>query len=291
MKRRSSQISSCFLAAMFGLCALLSIAIASQDTASDIHRVDFRNFRYYPTLLNEGMPSKVSVKVVNGSYSRKDADGEVTVKVTDIAYGDLTGDKMDEAVVLTECNTGGSIWSDDGFLYTMRNGKPVLLSRIEGGDRANGSIRAVRIEDGLLKVERHEPDRFGRPLGVESIETTTYRLSRNRLLRVGRPVHRSFRGESRAKRIQFERGKTSAVVTGATSGADFYVLRALENQTLTVRISSTLDNARFELIVDDFTMAYRKTEWSGKLESQGDYHIVVVSNRGSCDYKLEIDVR
>jgi hypothetical protein len=81
------------------------------------------------------------------------------------------------------------------------------------------------------------------------------------------------------------------VVSGTTSSADFYVLRALENQTLTVRISSTLDNARFEIIVDDYTMAYRKTEWTGKLESRGDYHIVVVPSKGICDYKLEIDVR
>jgi hypothetical protein len=198
---------------------------------------------------------------------------------------------MDEAIVLTVCNTGGTLWADEGLLYTMRNGKPVMLSRIEGGDRANGSIRAVRIEDGLLKVERHEPDFLGRPIGVESIETTTYRLSGSRLLRVGRPVHRSFRGEKSAKRIQFERGATSTVVSGTTSSADFYVLRALENQTLTVRISSTLDNARFEIIVDDYTMAYRKTEWTGKLESRGDYHIVVVPSKGICDYKLEIDVR
>jgi hypothetical protein len=100
---------------------------------------------------------------------------------------------------------------------------------------------------------------------------------------------RSFRGESRAKRIQFERGGSSAVLTGTTSGADFYVLSGRENQTMTVRITSTLNNALLELIVDDYTMAYR--EWSGKLLSRGNCYIVVVSDKGSSDYKLEITVR
>ena len=197
---------------------------------------------------------------------------------------------MDEAVVLTDCNTGGSGWFDEGFIYAMRNGKPVILSYIQGGDRANGGIRAARIETGLLKIERLG-SLSGRPIGAEFIDTTTHRLSGSKLLRVGRPERRSLRGEGRAKRIQFERGESSAVLTGTTSGADFFALSARENQTLTVRISPILNNARLELIVDDFTMAYRVTEWSGKLEARTDYHIVVVSNKGSSDYKLEVTVR
>jgi hypothetical protein len=257
----------------------------------DIHGIDFRNFRYYPSGLNEEGARKRAVKVVNGSYTKNDADGEVTFKVNDVFYGDLNGDGKDEAVVLTVCNTGGSLWADDGFLYTMRNGKPALLTNIQGGDRANGGIRGVRIEDGMLKVEQLGSSLSGRAIGADFIDTTTYRLSGSRLLRVGRPVRRSFRGENRAKRIQFERGASSATLAGTASGADFYVLGARENQTLTVRISSPQNNARFELITDDFTMAYRVTEWSGKLEYRGDYHLVVVSNNGSADYKLEVSVR
>src|SRR5262249_33136953 len=142
-----------------------------------------------------------------------------------------------------------------------------------------------------LKVERLGSMPSGRAVGADFIDTTAYRLSGSKLLRVGRPVRRSLRGENRAKRIQFERGESSATLTGTTSGADFYVLGARENQTLTVRVSSPQNNARFELIVDDSTMAYRVTEWSGKLESRGNYHIVVVSNAGGSDYKLEVTVR
>ena len=292
MERMFSWIRRGFFAGAAGLCVMCSITGWSQSAEpGDIHGVDFRNYRYYPTCLNWEEPAKVAVKAINSSYTKSGPDGEVTFKVTDVVYGDLNGDGMDEAVVLTDCNTGGSGRFDDGFLYTIRNGKPVMLSQIEGGDRANGGIRGVRIENGLLKVERLGSMPSGRAVGADFIDTTTYRLSGSKLLRVGRPVRRSLRGENRAKRIQFERGESSATLTGTTSGADFYVLGARENQTLTVRVSSPQNNARFELIVDDFTMAYRVTEWSGKLESRGNYHIVVVSNAGGSDYKLEVTVR
>jgi len=90
-----------------------------------------------------------------------------------------------------------------------------MLSRIDAGNRADGGIRAIRIEDGLLKVEQHEPEISGTAVGVASIKTTTCRLRGSKLLPVGRPVSRSFRGESRAKRIQFERGRRVIGTTAA----------------------------------------------------------------------------
>lgn len=292
MRKRSSRFILCSFAAALAMCVVGSgSGLAQSAAARDIHGVDFRNFGYSPSCMNLVGSTKVAVKTVNGSYTKKDPADEVTFRVNDVVYGDLNGDGMDEAVVLTVCNTGGSGWFDDGFLYAMRNEKPVLLSQIQGGDRAYGGIRGVRIESGLLKVERLQPEIAGGAVGVGFIETTTYRLSGSKLLRVGRTVRRSFRGGSRAKRIQFERGSSSAVLTGTTSGADFYVLSARQNQTLTVRITSTLNNAHFEISVDDFTAAYRATEWSGKLDLGGDYTIVVVSEKGSCDYTLEVAVR
>ena len=292
MKKQSSRINLCSFAAALAIGLLLSVSVLAQSTAaSDIHRVDFRNFTYHPTCWNwEDSDYRAAVKVTNGSFKKKNSDGDVvTLEVTDVVYGDLDGDGMDEAVAVTDCNTGGTSWFFDGFVYAMRNGKPVLLSRIQGGDRANGGIRAVRIEGGLLLVERLGST-LGQAIGAEFIDTTSYRLKGKKLLQVGRPVRRTLRGERKARRIQFGKGETSAVLTGATRTADFYVLRALEHQTLTVRITSKLNNARFELIVGDATFAYRATDWSGKLDSRGDYYIVVVSSKGVADYSLEVGV-
>lgn len=293
MKTSFSQICVRPAAVAFVVCALCSISGSSQVTAAgNIHRVDFRNFTYAPTCLNlDGSEKPETVKAVNGSFKKEDSDGyEVNFRVTSVVYGDLTGDGMDEAVVQTTCKAGSFGWFDDGFIYTMRNGKPFLISPIQGGDRANGGIRAVRIEGGRLLVERLG-NRMGSAIGAEFINTTCYRLSGRKLSQVGHSVRRSLRGEQKAKRIQFERGHTSAVLTGRTSAADFYVIQVLENQTMTVRISSKMGNARFEVVDDDYTMTYRATRWSGKLSHPGDYYIIVVPTRGAADYSLEVGLR
>ena len=277
------------LGAAVGLCVLYSGSGSAQvPAAGDIHRVDFRNFSYRP--LGFSINAIETIKTINGSYSKKDTYGEFNFHVTDVAYGDLNADGMDEAVVMTDCDVGHAAQYSEAFLYAMRRGKPVMLSRIDGGNRADGGIRTIWIENGLLKVERCQPKIIGMAVGVGFIETTSYRLRGSGLLQVGR-VRRSFRGESRAKRIQFERGSSSTVLTGTTSGADFYVLRGRIDQTLTVRLSSETNNARFEVIVDDYTAAYRVTEWSDKLISNADYTIVVLSQNGRSDYKLEVAVR
>lgn len=292
MRKPHSHISLWSFAVALGLCGLYSIAGSAQGTAGGIHRIDFRNFLYYPECLNWETPGKVSVKTINGSYSKKESGDtdEMSFEVRDVVYGDLNGDGMDEAIVLTDCNTGGPFWVNDGLVFGMQKGRPTIISHIEGGNRANGGVRAARVDGGLLKVERLGSYSSSRAIGADFTETTTYRLRGTRLLQVGRPSRRPLRGENRAKRIQFERGKSSMVLTGTTSGADFYVLRARDDQTLTVRITSPLNNARFEIITGDFTMAYRKTEWSGKLGFR-DCHIVVVSDKGSAEYRLEVTVR
>jgi hypothetical protein len=135
------------------------------------------------------------IRVKNGTYESKGNDFTATFLVTDVVYGDLNGDGMDEAVVLTTCNAVGHMWWDEGFIYTMRNGKPVMLLRIEGdGDRANSGMRDARISDGLLLVERLG-NRMGQAVGAEYFDTTSYRLAVKKLVRVGRP----FAGASAAR--------------------------------------------------------------------------------------------
>jgi len=279
-----------YFAAALTICVMYPLSGSAQSSsANDIHRVDFRNFSYRPVCLN-WQEAHETVRVKDGSFSRKNPDDPVTFEVTDVVYGDLTGDGIDEAVVLATCNTGGSGWFDEAFIYAMKSSKPVMLLRVPGGDRAAGGIRAVRIESRLLLVERLGSIQES-AVGAEFIDTTSYRLNGSKLRQVGRSVRRTLRGERKAKRIEFGRGETSAVLTGNTSSADFYVLRAVGNHTMTVGITSKQRNARFELVVDDFTMAYRKTEWSGKIEGRADYYIVVVSQGGSTDYTLEVTVR
>src|SRR5262249_38235235 len=111
--------------AMYALC--LALGLAQDKSANDIHRIDFRNFTYRPLCFGEDDSKPEALRVKNGSFNRKDKYGVVLrFDVTDVVYGDLNNDGMDEAVVLTNCNTGGTGQWDEGFIYTMQNGSPVM---------------------------------------------------------------------------------------------------------------------------------------------------------------------
>ena len=68
-------------------------------------------------------------------------------------YGDVTGDGVEEAIVVTMFSPSGMGYSDAAEVYAMRPGL-VLLGTIEGGDRGDGGIEDVTIEDGAIRLER-----------------------------------------------------------------------------------------------------------------------------------------
>ena len=114
------------------------------------------------------------------------------MSVKKVVYGDLTGDKVEEAVVVTVCSAGSSSANTEGAVYTMQGGgRTVVLTQLEAGDRAYGGIYGVRIVDGLLYVERFAP---GGPDGPSCcpkyVETTGYSLLGKRLQQTGKKLRR-----------------------------------------------------------------------------------------------------
>jgi hypothetical protein len=75
-------------------------------------------------------------------------------KVGDPVFGDVTGDGVEEAAILTTLNTGGSGNFTSVVVYGVRGGQAMQLGSIRGGDRGLGGIRAVTIEQGAIAVER-----------------------------------------------------------------------------------------------------------------------------------------
>jgi hypothetical protein len=272
--------------------ALAGFAPAAPQAVPDLHRTDFRNFTYQPSCADfEADEAKVPVRVEAGRfYGKEGTPTEGTFfEIREVLYGDLTGDGKDEAVVRTICNLGGTGQFDEGFVYGMRDGKPALLGRIPGGDRAAGGVRCVRFEDGALKVERLGND-TGAAAGVDWIETETWRLSNGGLAEAGKAVRRRLETREGARPIRFAKGKSSAVLKGKTSGADEYVFRAREGQTMTAKVSSPGGNAAFEIMIDDYTLACRSTAWTGEL-SEGEHRLRVLATRGTADYELELSIR
>ena len=143
------------------LLTLITVAAATVALSqSDVHSVDFKNFTYEPSCAGE-TPTKVRVK--NGEYSKETKQDGYTdrfdFQVLAIEYGDVTGDGKDEAVILSNCNTGGTGQFSEGFVYTIRAGKPSLLARVPGGDRADGGLRSITVDGGDLVVEFNDPEK------------------------------------------------------------------------------------------------------------------------------------
>lgn len=248
--------------------------------------VDFQSFTYHPSCADfESDEAKIPIQVTGGKFTGEEG---FYFEVQEILRGDLTGDGQDEAVVRTVCNTGGTGWFDEGFVYSIKDGRAVLLGRVPGGDRASGGVRCARFEDGTLKVERLGNE-SGAARGVDFVDTETWRVRNGRLEEAGKPVRRTLGGAARP--IRFAKGRSSGQVTGKTGGADVWALRAREGQTMSVRISSPEKNAAFEIMTDDYTVACRGTEWSGELPSSGEYRITVLASRGTAEYSLDVAIR
>jgi len=180
----------------------------------DIHKVDFLNFTYRPgCLANESDGKDGSVRVVNGEDITRGEQPRSAeyfyFKVFGPFYGDLNGDGSDEAVLFSVCNTGGTGYFTTGYVYTMRNGKPYLLTTIDGGDRADGGISGMKIENGILKI-----DVYGTYSGgaccPEYVETLSFKLVGKRLVRAGKSTRRKYNEKEDplyTHRVKFEPGK------------------------------------------------------------------------------------
>jgi hypothetical protein len=150
----------------------------------DIRRFDFRNFVY------DAGGDEVRIRGGRGKYrGRGEEVFAYSVERVSVTYGDLNGDGGDEAAVTIFYTGGGTGAFSTGFVFTLRRGRLSLLAPFEGGDRADGGIREVRIGNGLLRVQRNEPERMNNvPVGLCCplyMLTTTYRWDGERLLQVG----------------------------------------------------------------------------------------------------------
>lgn len=273
----------------------LSVLLPGAAFAAGEPQVDFRNFVYLPSCADfeSQEEATVPVRVADGLFEGKpgtDLEG-IYFEVGEILQGDLTGDGRAETVVRTLCSTGGTGRFDEGFVFGTREGKPVLLGRIPGGDRASGAVRCVRIEQGALKVERLGND-SGAARGIDFVDTETWKLQGGGLAEAGKAVRRRLGPVERAKPIRFARGTSSGTVKGTTKGAEDYVLQAREGQTMTVRLTSSPKGAAaFEIMIDDYTVACQGTEWTGELPGTGSYRITVLATGGSASYELNVGIR
>jgi hypothetical protein len=75
-------------------------------------------------------------------------------QVAPAEFGDLTGDGVDEALVLSALNTGGTGVFDGVDVYGMKGDQPVVIGHIPGGDRGDGGLAGALISGRDVLVER-----------------------------------------------------------------------------------------------------------------------------------------
>ena len=220
------------------LAVIISLAAITAFGQTEIRKVDFKNFTYAAMCAGEEA-EKITVKDGEFSKETKMADyvDHFFFKVFDVNYGDLNGDGRDEAVVLSVCNTGGTGNFTEGFVYAVKTGKPSLIARIPGGDRADGGLRKASVIDGQIVLDYNDPGENGGACCPQVIVTTHLKLTGNKLTTVGKDTKRPVFPE---QRIAFARGSSSSelkLTIPAFEGKNL-VMGARAGQTVTVTVSN-----------------------------------------------------
>lgn len=147
----------------------------NKTTTSPIGKFDFQNHSYQ---LPRGWenPDGSDSKLVNGrlapigvsvngkmSYAEK-ADPKsgrrIGLSYVSTKFLDVTGDGVDEALVVLKVETGGSAIPQIVYVFNWKDGKPDLIWIFRTGDRADGGLKDLRAEHGLFVVELYGQDRF-----------------------------------------------------------------------------------------------------------------------------------
>jgi len=131
----------------------MSVTSSSPNRDQLIRSIDFNQvaFPHYPEYT---MSAKryITLKAGDGGPSQ-------------LNYGDVTGDGVEEAMMMLGIESHGSAIPEIVYIFGVSKGKPTLLWSFETGDRADGGLRQVYADHGNLVVELFGKDRvIGRDL-------------------------------------------------------------------------------------------------------------------------------
>lgn len=265
-----------------------AIAAAAQ---ANVHSVDFKNFTYEPSCAGE-TPTKVRVK--NGEYSKETQQDGFTdhfyFNVLAVEYGDVTGDGKEEAVILSNCNTGGTGQFTEGLVYTIKASKPSLLARVPGGDRADGGLRSIKVDGGDLVVEFNDPDKAAGACCPEGIVIQKLHLgSGGKIVEVGAPIKRELYPTQRIAFAKGANGKTWTV-TIQPDDRKRYALGARAGQTMSISFTGGGDVDLRLLEEDNAEVTQASHKLDATLKKNGDY-TVELSNYSDKPVTVTVTIR
>ncbi len=166
-------------------------------SATRISEIDFRNFDYAWDAPKLGAPAawkwleekpKSSVHVVDGRHDFSESESPAGtyrggyLMIRSVTYGDLNGDGRDEAAVDLLFSTGGTLNWHYLYVFTLENGSPTLLGRLQSGSRADGGLANVAIAQGTLVLDFLDTTRRMGDCCSEGYVRVKYRLRTGRFI-------------------------------------------------------------------------------------------------------------
>lgn len=128
-----------------------------KSTHSPIGKFDFKNYTY-PLPRGWQDPDGDEAQLENGA--RKMTEDKIGLSYVTTEFFDVTGDGQDEALVILKIVTAGSAIPQLVYIFTWKDNQPELIWYFRTGDRADGGLKDLRPEDGMLTVELYGQDRF-----------------------------------------------------------------------------------------------------------------------------------
>jgi hypothetical protein len=111
------------------------------------------------------------------------------LSVDHVTFGDLLGDRGEEALVSLNYGTGGTANWDYLYVYQLRNDHPVLLALMETGSRGSAGLVRVAVRAGLLVVDFADKDRMVGDCCSAGYIRVRYRWQKGRFVEVGTAEH------------------------------------------------------------------------------------------------------
>jgi hypothetical protein len=146
-----------------------------KTTQSPLASFDFKNFTYplprgwqnpdgSDLTLTDGRRTPVAKFIDEEMADEEKVEAKATRRIgmsyVTTKYLDLTGDGQDEAIVILKVETTGHAIPQLVYIYEWTDGEPKLIWNFRTGDRADGGLKDMRVENNELVVEMYGQDRF-----------------------------------------------------------------------------------------------------------------------------------
>lgn len=167
---------------------------------TNIRSVNFLNYSHIGGICSSELGMTKTVRVRRGKY--KDRENYFQVWNNKVVYGDLTGDRREEAIVHLKCGgQSGNFSYSEIAVYTLKKGRAELLTGIDTSEIESDhkrfspegfivSVRSARVLKGLLVVEAFAD---GSNAGPTHIVTLNYKVSSDGAVLSGKPKVRPSR--------------------------------------------------------------------------------------------------